>query len=205
MNPSNQLSTNQIDLFANPRGRVSPQSPNFLGLTFVGTHPSDAALRLLKRGYADKSIYDRQWGLIFNVDPNGKPGTHWLALYHPDKSNKVELFDSYGLKSKADFLKHYPHLGEFLDYVTLSDTPGYQSRKSYVCGHYCLAYLYCKVRNLSLGKVFKLKPSSRIKNDKRICQFVCNVMIYSDILRDKIAKASVDPRKKFCQGCCCKE
>jgi hypothetical protein len=41
----------------------------------------------------------KRLGIIFNLDPHDKPGSHWVAMFADfDKENKVYYFDSYGYK-----------------------------------------------------------------------------------------------------------
>jgi hypothetical protein len=55
--------------------------------SFLGVYPSD----LLPLTNMPKNS-----ALVFNTDPQDKPGQHWIAVY-VDKGGKGEYFDSYGL------------------------------------------------------------------------------------------------------------
>ena len=37
-------------------------------------------------------------GVVFNLDPHDKPGSHWVALYADLNKNEIYYFDSYGLE-----------------------------------------------------------------------------------------------------------
>ena len=42
-------------------------------------------------------------GVIFNLDPHDKPGSHWVSMYADfDKLNEIYYFDSYGLKEPKE-------------------------------------------------------------------------------------------------------
>lgn len=42
-------------------------------------------------------------GVIFNLDPHDKPGSHWVSMYADfDKINEIYYFDSYGLKEPKE-------------------------------------------------------------------------------------------------------
>lgn len=40
----------------------------------------------------------RQLGIVFNLDPSYKPGSHWVGLYANLDDKVVSFFDSYGIK-----------------------------------------------------------------------------------------------------------
>ena len=45
-------------------------------------------------------------GVIFNLDPHDKPGSHWVSMYADfDKLNEINYFDSYGLKEPNEVTK----------------------------------------------------------------------------------------------------
>ena len=94
----------------------------------------------------DLSSYIRPWCLILNTDPKDQPGIHWLALYETIAGG-IELFDSFGLSPRIyslDFLDPL-HMSFFL-----------QSFSSFVCGHYCIVYIYLCSRNNSLSDIVTL-------------------------------------------------
>ena len=42
-------------------------------------------------------------GVIFNLDPHDKPGSHWVSMYADfDKLNEIYYFDSYGLREPKE-------------------------------------------------------------------------------------------------------
>ena len=52
-------------------------------------------------------------GVIFNLDPHDKPGSHWVAMFADfDKENKVYYFDSYGYKEPEEVTKLMNRLKE---------------------------------------------------------------------------------------------
>ena len=73
--------------------------------------------------------------LIANTDTSKEKGTHWIAMY---KENGIcEFFDSYGRPPfKNKYLgKNYIHNNKIL-----------QNFNTYVCGEYCLYFLYYRCR-----------------------------------------------------------
>ena len=52
--------------------------------------------KLLKNG-------KRKLGVIFNLDPHDKPGSHWVSMYADfNDLNEIYYFDSYGLKEPRE-------------------------------------------------------------------------------------------------------
>lgn len=105
--------------------------------------------------------------LISNLDPDFKPGSHWVAIYI-DVNGIGEYFDSYGRKPEG-----YHKM--FLDRNTKRWFYNHQQLQSYlssVCGKYCLVYLYLKIKiNVKMHdyiKVFSIV--NKIYNDIIICQ-----------------------------------
>jgi hypothetical protein len=122
------------------------------------------------------------WGVVFNVDPIAESGSHWLALYYDprDDDSHYELFDSYGSKN---FYHRYPGLSFLKEYeeVKIKDYPRMQSKYTYVCGHYCLSFLWHRTRDVSLKDFVASFPGPPKTNDKIVCRFVCKEMIPKEI------------------------
>lgn len=76
---------------------------------FFGPTPIDFDTRLLFNRCVNQSLCDinitelykqgrRQLGVIFNLDPHTKPGSHWTALFMDLNTGGIYYFDSYGIK-----------------------------------------------------------------------------------------------------------
>ena len=50
---------------------------------------------LIKKGFF-------KLGVIFNLDPHNKPGSHWVSFFANFKTGKVYYFDSYGFKAPKE-------------------------------------------------------------------------------------------------------
>lgn len=156
--PRIQLHTQQLNI-------IATQSKNYhkrADYTYHGTQGSDQALALLKQYKINPP--SRPWGMIFNIDPISKPGQHWVALYATEHSKtRIEIMDSFGSDQMKQSYVHHPILSEILNYVDVVRMPRLQSHHTYVCGHYCLAYLYARTKGRSFShfvKSFnKKKPS----------------------------------------------
>lgn len=104
--------------------------------------------------------------LISNLDPDYKPGSHWVAIYI-DINGVGEYFDSYGRKPEG-----YHKM--FLKRNTKKWSYNHNQLQSYfssVCGKYCLVYLYFKMKNVKMVDfVNKFFSVNTISNDFIICK-----------------------------------
>jgi hypothetical protein len=130
------------------------KSARFLGVFAADEAPAWSSLE-------PRSCY------VMNSDPGEKEGEHWLAVYKPGDGDP-ELFDSFALP-----------LSRYNDVRTLADAPhslrltprALQSPFSYVCGHYCVYYLYYRTRGNSLDKIVRFL-ASRPARDTLVRDFV---------------------------------
>ena len=83
---------------------------------------------------------------IINLDDMFSPtnGTHWTAFYVDD--DRIEYFDSYGLKPPQIISKNY-------DYIYNSSQ--LQSYESKACGYYCLFYIYLRSHSYNFYEIIK--------------------------------------------------
>ena len=80
-------------------------------------------------------------GIVYNLDPHFKSGSHWVANYVDLKKKRCLYFDSYGMKP--------PHqIEKFMKWLTTQDPDmelSYNARrlqyKNTECGVYCLYFL----------------------------------------------------------------
>ena len=75
----------------------------------------------------------RPFTLVVNTDKAEGPGEHWLAIFGPRGSRKMELFDSYGLP---------PNFYSFDQTLFHYSTRSIQDVSTKVCGHYALLFIY---------------------------------------------------------------
>lgn len=85
----------------------------------------------------------RPFALVINTDVAAEDGKHWLALYAPRGTSKIEMFDSFGLDPKLYFLNQSLSCS-----ITFSSRP-IQDISSKVCGHYALLFIYLRSRGRS--------------------------------------------------------
>jgi hypothetical protein len=113
---------------------------------------------------ADKlpKSYSKPAAFIANTDEQGKPGTHWVAIYIP-KIGKTEYFDSYGLPPFVD-----GHISFLDNHKWMHNQVEMQSLTSNVCGHYCLMYLASRMNGHSLRNFQLLFSRDLTANDVQV-------------------------------------
>ena len=118
---------------------------------FKGVFPRDKAMKIPK---------NKIFSVIFNTDPSGKPGEHWVA-FHITR-NTVFYFDSYGLPPKgfAKILRSRPKVKYFARRLQGNGKE---------CGHYCLFFLL----NMCQGKnSFPMFGKDFNANDRIVKRYV---------------------------------
>ena len=96
----------------------------------------------------------RPFTLVINTDVAAEDGEHWLALYAPRGSSKIEMFDSFGLDPKLYSLHQSLSFSISFSNRTIQDI------SSKVCGHYALLFIYLRSR----GRSFDYTINSLDKN-----------------------------------------
>lgn len=108
---------------------------------------------------------------VFNTDPRGQPGEHWIAIYLTF-DQKGEYFDSYGLPPLQhqflSFLKKHSLTWAYND-ITV------QSLTSDVCGEYCIFYLLQRCRGHSLNTIVNMFSRTHTEdNDFLVSDYILN-------------------------------
>jgi hypothetical protein len=144
---------NTIDLL-NILPRALDKSARFMGVFAADEAPAWSSLQ-------PRSCY------VMNTDPGDQEGEHWLAVYKPT-DGPPELFDSFALP-----LTRYKSVPALADAPPgLRITPrALQSPFSYVCGHYCVYYLYYRTRGSTLDRIVRFL-ASRPSRDTIVREFV---------------------------------
>ena len=85
-------------------------------------------------------------GVIFNIDPHNKEGSHWVAVFVNIRKREVYYFDSYGERT-SKFINRFVNnkiiaQGETLgmDFKYIKNKKRHQYRSS-ECGMYCLYFI----------------------------------------------------------------
>lgn len=98
--------------------------------------------------------------MISNLDPDTRPGSHWIALYINNKG-VGEYFDTFGRKPESyhlSFLRKNTNRWIYNHKVI-------QSVFSSVCGEYCLLYLYFKLRGMCMTDFIDMFTDDTFQND----------------------------------------
>lgn len=131
-----------------------------LSKTFLGIFASDQL---------NFKITKRPCSMIVNTDPSSLPGTHWIAIYF-DNHGDVKYFDSYGRKP---FLKQFDVFLKLNARKKDTNPLRLQSDDSYVCGMYCIYFLYLCVRHRSMKQILnKFTSKNVVYNDRIVCKFM---------------------------------
>lgn len=111
--------------------------------------------------------------LVYNFDPVGQPGSHWVALYSNGKRS-LEYFDSYGLPPIHSFM--------FPSYKVIKYNKKRLQGQSQVCGLYCIYYILEKARNKSIKQIVKsFDPRNFCINDSYVKATVCDLCRNTEI------------------------
>lgn len=102
------------------------------------------------------------FAFIFNNDPWPGKGNHWIAVYHDGKV--CDYFDSLG---------QTPIPGP----IAYSNTVCYNDKRiqsdcSSVCGEYCIAFLYYRLKGIPMSEFVSNFTPNLVENDFRIYKSV---------------------------------
>lgn len=98
--------------------------------------------------------------VISNLDPDSKPGSHWVAI-HIDNNGIGEYFDSFGRKP-AGYHKQFLNRNAKRWFY---NHHSFQNLFTSVCGEYCLVYLYLKNKGKTMCDLQSLFSESSLCND----------------------------------------
>ena len=111
-----------------------------------------------------KGIY--QIGIVFNLDPHDKPGSHWVSFYGNLREGKLYYFDSYGFKPPKEVKKLVERLTEQgkkhnipMEYRQNKVRHQYKESE---CGVYSIHF----IESMLNGKSFDNYCNSDINDDK---------------------------------------
>ena len=129
-----------------------------MGPNFVGVFPSDQLPEPTKQ---------KPFGMVVNLDPSTKPGSHWVAIY-VSEFNVPEYFDSYG------FPPQIPSIKKFLSRFPTKkyNKKQVQGPLSSVCGHYCVYYLIQRHQKKSMVDILSGFGGDLIQNDDAVTDWV---------------------------------
>jgi hypothetical protein len=110
-------------------------------------------------------------GVIYNLDPHYKSGSHWVATFIDLKKHRCLYFDSYGMEPPAQIAK-------FMKWLTTQDPKmelHYNARriqfKNTECGMYSLCFIIRMLMGDELVTFSRKAPSDKGMMDLRHCLF----------------------------------
>tara|TARA_Y100000768_G_scaffold388779_1_gene387106 strand:+ start:4979 stop:5869 length:891 start_codon:yes stop_codon:yes gene_type:complete len=106
-------------------------------------------------------------GIVFNLDPHHKPGSHWIAMFIHTKKKEIYYLDSYGEKIPRQVKKFAKKvqkqslkIGDKKEYKLIENKRRHQFSES-ECGMYSLYFIIQMLK----GTTFKKFTSKRIKDN----------------------------------------
>lgn len=146
---------------------------------FLITTPIDFDLlgpkyRLSEYNYVEmynKGIY--KLGVIFNLDPHDKDGSHWVALYVDLKIGDINFFDSYGVKPPKEVLHLMNTIADSCKKINVIpkiqwNKTGHQ-KKNTECGVYSLNFIIKSLTGLDMKEINEVRMSD---DDVNKCRFI---------------------------------
>ena len=106
-------------------------------------------------------------GIIYNLDPHYKDGSHWMASYIDIPKKEFYFFDSYGMRPPRPIYK-------FMQWLTIQEpqiTLGWNGRRfqkrDSECGMYCLYFLAKMISGQPFLEFVRSDPPDRLMLDLR--------------------------------------
>jgi hypothetical protein len=110
-------------------------------------------------------------GIVYNLDPHYKGGSHWVASFIDIPKKRYYYFDSYGMKPPTPVYK-------FMQWLTLQEPAmklGWNGRRfqrlNSECGMYCMYFIDRMIRGEPYLKFVRRSPPDRFMLDLRDWMF----------------------------------
>ena len=111
-------------------------------------------------------------GIVFNLDPHDKPGTHWICMFIDIPNLEINYFDSYGLlpPKQVDILIKRIQTQIKGDWNVKINRTRHQYSYS-ECGTYCIYFILERLKGTTYNNVVKQRIEDKTVIDKRKCWF----------------------------------
>jgi len=148
------LSTSDID------GIMNAYQNKYHDFKFLGAVPLDcdeyAFCSLFSIDFSDANI--KQYGVIFNLDRHGQPGSHWVALYINSETGEVCFCDSMGNKPMGNILNVIDKFSKYYKdktgkNITLKTNSNRYQTDGSECGVYSCNFLIRKLSGESFDDI----------------------------------------------------
>jgi hypothetical protein len=110
-------------------------------------------------------------GIIYNLDPHDKGGSHWVANYINLPRNECYYFDSYGMKPPKQIYKFMQWLGIQEPTIKLGWNGRRFQKRDTECGMYCMYFLDRMLAGEPYLKFCRRAPPDRFMIDLRDWMF----------------------------------
>jgi hypothetical protein len=110
-------------------------------------------------------------GIIYNLDPHDKDGSHWVANYIHLPSNSCYYFDSYGMKPPKQIYRFMQWLGIQEPNIKLGWNGRRFQKRNTECGMYCMYFLDRMLAGEPYLKFVRRAPPDRMMIDLRDWMF----------------------------------
>lgn len=125
------------------------------------------------------SIYEegiRKIGIVFNLDPHNKPGSHWVCMFCDLKGKSIYYFDSYGINPPKEvelLIERLKTQAKLLNIkLKKKINPIRHQYKNSECGVYCLFFITELLKGHKYSKLIKSPIMDETMNRKRKFFFV---------------------------------
>ncbi len=164
------LSTNDINAVLKQYQRLFRKKFKYLGAFPIDFAKVDSSmkrfniLKELNKGFETV-------GVVFNLDPKGKPGTHWIALLIDARGPiiTIDFFDSYGdspPKQVKNFIKKIrKQLNEYE--VKVNINPVKHQKGTSECGMYSMLFIIYRLLGVTFDEFVRDIIKDKIVNDMR--------------------------------------
>ena len=142
--------------------------PDFL---FLGTFPANCSFykfcSLFSFNFAPSYEQGkRRFGIVFNTDDVGKPGSHWTSMFMSTKDNTIEFCDSTGAPPKEAMKDIMNKFIEFTNNVLHSNPEFKMNRKPYQtdshsCGVYSCHFIISRLAGVSWSQYINKPPNKK--------------------------------------------
>ena len=121
--------------------------------------------------------HKQKLGIVFNLDPHNKGGSHWIALYCDIKKSNIYYFDSYGIdppnEIKILINRFFDELYKINNKCIIEINSKRHQFKNSECGVYCLHFLIQMLKNtISFDTFCSSKMSDDMIFNKRTQYFI---------------------------------
>lgn len=149
-----------------------PYSDVFKDYIHLGTYPSNISdLIDLKKMLSERFKNKNKFSIVFNLDENSGPGSHWVAVYIDSRKNTIEYFDSLAKKPIKNINTNLKIIKKsFSEYYNKQFKIYYNDiihqKNGAECGVYVVYYIIARLFDYSINDI-----NNNIKDDKTIAEF----------------------------------